>query len=317
MHLLSIGSTVIDLFLKPDITTSDLNQIKLNLGDKIPTDLTATKIGGNAANVAVVAKSLGSNVTLYTYLAEDFFAKEIEVGLKGQDLNLIAQKVSGKSDFSLIMSVQKDRIIFSHHETNKHPFTPPENKPDTIYLTSLADEWEQTYQDVAQYAQANDITLALSPGSPQLQDINTTLKETLASSHFFFCNLTEAEKIAGKTNNPTQDPKTLLTHISSFGPHVVSITDGENGSYATDGKNFFKCMAVQGIYTEKTGAGDTYAASFLTWYTQTGNLSEAMRAGALNASSVMKKEGAIPKVMNLEELTKALSETKDPQPQEL
>ncbi len=317
MRLLSVGSTVIDLFLKPDIDMNDLKQITLNLGDKIPTDLTATKIGGNAANVAVVAKSLGSEVTLYTYLADDFFAKEIEEGLKGQNLNLIAEKVPGKSDFSLIMSVGGDRVIFSHHEKNTHFFKPPQEQPDTIYLTSLADDWVETYQNVVKYAQENNIALALSPGSPQLQDINESLLSAVSNCHYLFTNLEEAKKIAEKTSSNASSPKDLLLHLNTLGPNIISITDGANGAYATDGKTFLKSDAVKGEYIEKTGAGDTYAASFLTWYTQNGNLGKAMKAGALGASSVMKKEGSTPKVMNKEELTQILEEAPDPQPQEL
>jgi len=316
MRILSVGSTVIDLFLTPDITPPSTDEVTLKLGQKIPTDFNSTSVGGNAANVAVVLKRLGQDSQLYTYLAKDFLSREIEKGLEKEGIEPVVEKIKGKSDFSLVLTIGNERVIFSHHDKCPHGFNYTRITPDIIYLNSIGHEWESAYKKVLEYVLEKNIQLALSPGSHQLNDLSSTLYETLEKTTIFFSNVEEAKKIVNKKFSNTNDTADLFSKLHSLGPKIVSITDGDKGSYASDGKKIFKLGVVQDKYIEKTGAGDTYSASFLAWYTETKDIKEAMRAGALNASAVMKKIGAHEGILTKKELNKDLDERKDfvPQP---
>ena len=317
MHLLAVGSTVIDIFLKPTIDTPEKDKISFTPGDKIPTDLVATAIGGNAANVATVIKSLGHDTTLYTYLATDFFSKELEQGLVGEGIKLIAEKVPGKSDFSIVMITGKDRVIFSHHENRNHTFSYQGTHLDVIYLTSIGDDWKKAYAGVTDYVAKNQTTLALSPGSPQLNNLDETFFSTLKASKFLLCNLTEADKIIKATSQTTQNIPETLSKLHDLGPQIISITDGENGAYASDKTSAKKIGTIPGEYTEKTGAGDTYAATFLAWYTEKNDLGEAMKAGVIAATHVMKKVGSKAGILNHPQLSEALTKYPDLTPQDI
>jgi sugar/nucleoside kinase (ribokinase family) len=73
----------------------------------------------------------------------------------------------------------------------------------------------------------------------------------------------------------------------------VCITDGGNGTYATDGKHAYFCPVRTDIkIIDSTGAGDAFGTG-ATWALITGRaLPTALVAGTLNAASVIQVLGA-------------------------
>src|SRR3989344_6044593 len=100
MHVLVIGSSVIDLFLS------------LDLGDKIPSQISRSAVGGNGANVSVGLTKLEIPTTFYTYLGNDFFSREIESGLSSQGVELdIERHPESSSPLHIILDFPDDRVI--------------------------------------------------------------------------------------------------------------------------------------------------------------------------------------------------------------
>lgn len=295
MNVLVVGSSVIDLFLKPD--PEKINQtesgVTLSLGDKISTQFTTSSIGGNAANVAVALKKLEINSTLYTYLSEDFFSKEIKEAINKEGVEIISEKVTGGSSFSIILTFKNDRTILSHHDKCEYSFNYTKTPPKIIYLTSIGEEWEKAYEKVVDYCAKNQIQLAFSPGSHQMGKLNETFFKTLKNSKIFFSNTQEATEIVEKhRGEKALNLSDTIKKLHALGPKIISITDGEKGSYASDGNNIFQLGIINDVCVEKTGAGDTYAAGFLACYTISKDIKEAMQWGSLNSNFVIKKLGA-------------------------
>lgn len=74
---------------------------------------------------------------------------------------------------------------------------------------------------------------------------------------------------------------------------VVLITDGVNGSIASDGRTIVRA----GVYDDRpsidrTGAGDAFASGFLSAWAEDSNLKKAIIFASANASSVVMNIGA-------------------------
>lgn len=310
MNVLVVGSSVIDLFLDVDRHHVNLtNQTAIfHLGDKIPSRIKAFAVGGNGANVSVGLTRLEIPTTFYTYLANDVLSRQVQEKLSREGVEVVADKRGGNTPLHIIVDFSSDRLIFSHYEKHEHAFG--YSKPtsfDYIYLTSIADIWENAYRQVLHYAKRNNIPIAFSPGSRQLENVSGLFHDTVRHSKIFFSNKDEAMKISNFTHSASsgqefqiskneqennEQMKLLLKAINKLGPSVVSITDGENGSYGMDKTGIYKIGILNIKSVERTGAGDSYATAFLAAFIHGEKIETCMKQGVLNASSVMQQIGA-------------------------
>lgn len=321
MKVLSVGASVIDLFLKPSDShvKIDNGNVVLKLGDKVPTDIKDLTLGGNGANVAVGLSRLSHEVSFYTYLGTDALSKEIEQIAEAEKINLITDRSEQeRTPLSLIFDFNDDRIIFSHHEKKNHIFSYKESVlPELIYLTSIGETWAQAYKDVLSFAKNNNIPIALSPGSAQLDSINDVLMEALKYSQYLFLNKEEGQKILTTCSRPAETIGQILTSLQALGPKIVSVTDGEKGAYAIDDEAYSINVFDHEKAIEKTGAGDSYATGFLASHLLRNPLPECMRWGGVNANSVTQFIGGQKGLLDKDSLVKALSERPDYQPKKL
>lgn len=321
MKVLSVGSSLIDLFLKPSDShvKVDNGNVVLKLGDKVPTDIKDLTLGGNGANVAVGLTRLTHEVLFYTYLGTDALSREIEQIVQTENINLIVDREEQeRTPLSLIFDFNDDRIIFSHHEKKNHNFSYKESVlPELIYLTSIGETWVQAYKDVLSFAKNNNIPIALSPGSAQMDSINEVLMEVLENSKYLFLNKEEGQKILAASGKENETIDQILASLQSLGPKIVSVTDGQNGAYAKDDEAYLIDIFGQEKAVEKTGAGDSYATGFLASHLLGNSIAECMRWGGANAGSVTRFVGAQKGLLDKASLLKMLSERPDYQPKKL
>ncbi len=314
MHVLVVGSPVIDLFLNLDSDHYKIQdkKILLELGDKIPSEIKKTALGGNGANTSVGLTRFEIPTTFYTYLGDDFFSREIQEGLTREGVDLdVERHDETNSAVHIILDFPQDRVILSSYSKNRHGFSPKEKTFDYIFLTSIPESWEDAYRKILEFSKSNNIPIAFSPGTRQIEDKNETVEQVLASSKIYFSNKEEAMKITADNEQLTTDRniKNLLLTVKQLGPEIVSITDGPNGAYAIDGSNncyFIRPVPSQGH--EKTGAGDAYAAAFFAGVLNEQDVPTAMSWGVLNSSRVMEKIGAQTGLLTRNQLDEQIKE---------
>lgn len=316
MNVLVVGSSVIDLFLSVEKSHTIIsgNNVSFALGDKIPSDIKKLGLGGNGANVSVGLTRLGIPTTFYTYLGKDILSREIEEKLSAEGVELISDKENGEnSPLHIIFDFETDRVIFSHYPKIEHKFKMDNSGFDYIYLNSVADVWEGAYEKVLEFSETNNIPIIFSPGSRQLDNLNDLIFKIIQKSKFIFINKEEAVKILKEKNIQTPDIKSILSGLSSLGPKIVSVTDGPSGAYAmNENKEMFQINASEkSSSVDKTGAGDGYASGFLGASLLEKPVNEAMRWGAINASSVMKYFGSQPGLLSLKALEEELAKHSD------
>ena len=298
LDVLSVGDIILDIFLgiPQDNFFSCLDeknhQICFRYGQKIHVDTYKELLGGNACNVAVGLSRIGKKTELAVEIGDDDFTHHVLHLLDKEHVakNYMIQTPDTQASFAVGVNYGKERTLFIHHVKRHHDFHFEDANPSWIYLTSMGDEWEKPYRTIVALAEKSGAKLAFSPGTHQLEAGFVKLQTVVKASYMVFVNKEEAELL---TDQKGADIKTLLTTIKSFGPKLVSITDGTDGAYAIDANGMmFHIGIFPNTIIEKTGAGDAYSAGVIGALIDGHALDEAMRWGALNASSVVAHIGA-------------------------
>ena len=100
----------------------------------------------------------------------------------------------------------------------------------------------------------------------------------------------------------SQDMAILLANLIKLGPETAVITDGKNGAYAARGNNGYFCSIVENKPVETTGAGDSFATGFAGAIMSGRDIPEALKWGAINASSVVSQIGPQKGLLNIAQI---------------
>ena len=226
------------------------------------------------------------------------------------DTSLMVTEAGRKTNHHFVLCYETERTILVKHEEFAYTVPEMEQGPSWVYLSSLASnslpyhlalvEWLKKYPETK---------LSFQPGTFQMKLGVETLKDIYTRSDIFFCNKEEAERILGV--EPTDDLKSLLTHIQALGPKIAVITDDRRGAYALDEKGnawHVPMYPDQPAPFERTGAGDAFASSVTAALALGKTFEEALLWGPINAMSVVMKVGAQDGLLTRERLEQYLKE---------
>lgn len=309
--LITIGDSTIDTFVKiHDASVEcDINheecKICLRYGDKIPVDSLARGVAGNAANVASASAKLGLKTAIYTNLGADSEGELIkrtleQTGVFG-DYIVVDKKISSNS--SVIISFQGERTALVYHQPWYYHL-PKLAKSSWVYFTSISDSFinSNIVDEVAHYIDSSGAKLAFSPGTFQIRANIKRYPKTLERCEILACNVEEAKKILEIDISERVNVHDLLSKLHLLGPKIILITDGEEGSYVSDGSKVLKAGIFPSIIVEKTGVGDAYCAAFISALFYGETIEEAMVWGTINASHVLQHMGPETGQMKKEDL---------------
>lgn len=309
--LITIGDSTIDTFIKiHDATVEcDVNRknckISVPYGSKIPVDAIEYAVAGNAANVAVGAKKLGMNTAIYTNLGDDEQGKKIHDALDLAGVSLCYVKINRdkKSNLSVVLTFQEERTIFVYHQDWSYRL-PKLSDCKWLYLTSMAESFTNSniMEEVCHYIDKSRTKLVFSPGTFQLKADVRRYPKLLDRCHVLIVNMEEAKRILSIDPSESVAPRDILSKLLMLGPKMAVVTDGESGSYATDGQHNLRAGIFPTKLVEKTGAGDAYASGFLSALFWEENLGEAMIWGTINAAHEIRQVGTQKGILNREEL---------------
>lgn len=290
--LITVGDSTIDTFIKIHDATieCDINKknckICIKYGEKIPVDSISHSVAGNAANVAVGGQKLGLKSAIYTNLGDDENGHLIKKKFLQSNVSPeYIQIHSGKeSNLSVVLTFKGERTIFVYHQP--WDYSLPELSPCSfLYLTSTAESFTKSdlFNEISRYIEKNQPKLIFNPGTYQLKAGVKNYPQILEKCHLLIVNREEARKIL-EIEKDDINQKDMLSKLLLSGPKNVVMTDGAEGSFATDGKGFFRAGVFPAQLVEKTGAGDAYASGVVAGLFYKLPLSEAMIWGTINAS---------------------------------
>ena len=109
-----------------------------------------------------------------------------------------------------------------------------------------------------------------------------------------------------------KDIKSMLEALKIKDYQVVVITDGGNGAYAYEGKNYYYCPTFPSEVISTLGAGDSFASTFCAALYRNGkNVGNALMYGSVNSASVVSKFGATEGLLTFEEIEARLKNRPD------
>lgn len=305
MDVLCVGNATIDVFvllknLQKFSYDKFSNNISFPLGEKVPLDEYQLCLGGNACNVSVGLSRLNLRTSLAAEVGSDEFSKKITNSLseEGVDQTFIDKETRKTPHFNIVLSYEGDRTILEEKNPSDG-FNVGSINPKLIYLTSLNGDWRKIYDKV--FTSNPNSLFAFNPGARQISQNLKDVLDLLPKMEILFVNLSEAQKLS-QDSNP--DIKIIMGKLKNLGVKIVVITDGLNGSYAVDEtrETFQIGVISKDKPKERTGAGDSYATGFIYAILNGYSVEEAMRYGALNADSVIKKVGAQEGLLNKGEI---------------
>lgn len=308
--VVTIGDSTIDMFLEIDEATLHCNvktndcQLCFNYSEKIPITGAHQSIGGNAANVAVGAQKLGLHTAIMTEVGDDINGLLIADDLKkmGVDTRYLRVCKGKETRYAVVLNYKSERTILSYHAPRTYKLsTLPKTK--LIYFSSLGKTFERTQDRVLAYKKKHPGTiLACNPGSYQYNEGIKKTREILPFVDILFVNKEEAEKLTQKNAAIPE----LIHSLHKKGVKLAVITDGEKGSYVSEGSQIYMMPCFPVKPTSRTGAGDAYASGFISARLKGYSIIDSMRWGTANAAGVIQQFGGQAGLLTIKQINSSL-----------
>ena len=317
--IIAIGDATEDVFVQlkeATVRKQGKKQIlSLEFATKIPVDRVSKLIGGNAANVAIGARRLGMASAYYAVLGKDDQGERIKkaLGKERVSLKYVQLKSGSKTNYSVALNHGPERTILVHHVPRTYKL-PRLEKSQWIYYTSTGAGFERLHRPIIQYLKRQKAKMGFNPGTHQMRKGAKFLSPLLKKTEVLFLNKEETQLV---TRSRSNDEKTLLKRSRALGPRIAVLTDGPNGSYAYDGKEFYYQKIYKVPVIERTGCGDSYSTGFLAALFHGRTWQEAMQWGTLNAASVIQQIGPQEGLARLSWMKKTLRTAKNFKPKKL
>ena len=338
--VITVGSATLDAFIETDaasiVSVSSLNTkrdfMSYPYGAKIEIDNFEFETGGGALNTAVNFANLGLKTSTIIKIGDDIQSGKIKLVLDKAkvDVSNIIKSEKYQTGFSIILtSFQGDRTVLAHRGANAHLKKDDINfeaikKSKWLYLAPLNGESTKVLDDVAMFAEKNDVNLAINVGTSSIKQSKKNLTEVLKTAEVIILNRDEATMLTGIEVRPdTKHEKfshevihpdiiKMLKELNYKKDKITIITDGKNGVYAFDGRNYYQCGEFPAKVISTLGAGDAFASTFTASLEKTNwNIEKSLMYASVNAASVVEHFGAQSGFLSFEEIEKKLKKNPD------
>ena len=314
--VLAIGDIFTDAFIKlneevarVDTDPDGSKRISLPLGNKPPYDgVDIVRAVGPSPNAAVSMARLGLKPSLLAFMGDDQVAVEAKDYLQKEGVSgdLLSIQEGQKSSYYYVLRYGAERTILVKNEDYEYVWQEPAEEPDWIYLSLISDQSWQLHEDLLRYLEDHpNVKLAFQPGTFHFKWGVEKLKELYKRSHIVVVNREEAMEITGKPHDSIGE---LTKGMHELGPHIVVVTDGPNGSFASYD---WKLVTIPnypdpGPPVDRTGAGDAFASTIVAALALGESMDTALTWAPINSMNVVQHIGAQAGLLTREELLEYL-----------
>jgi fructoselysine 6-kinase len=239
--------------------------------------------GGNAVNVAVHARRLGYESAYIGCVGDDAAGTLIYNALseEGVDVSRM-RRMEGENAFCDIRLVDGERVFGDYSGGLVDQLVL--NKGDFDFLS----RFDLVHTSV--YSFLDDMLAEIKAHAKYLSyDFSnewddTSLANVLPMVDFALISRPAADK---------RDNTDLLKWAAARGPKLVMVTSGDQGAAVYDGTDIYfqPIIPIENVI-DTLGAGDAFAACFLTQYIEKGKIEEALGEAARYAASACTQHGA-------------------------
>lgn len=335
--VITIGSATKDAFIETDaanivsVAKKESNSafMAYPYGSKIEINAFNVAFGGGAVNTACNFAGLGMKTASIIKIGDDSTGKDIVKMLQDKGVSTDAVVIDDEENtgFSVILlSFQGDRTVLAHRGPNATITAKDVNfemikNSKWLYIAPLNGESTEVLDLIADFAEKNDVNMAINVGTSSIKRGEKYLKKILKTAEVVLMNSEEASmltKIQVRPNSKTEnfsdckihpDIKEMLKHLKSTKAKIVVITDGGNGAYAYDGETFYQCDEFPAKVVSTLGAGDAFASTFVSVLHKTDwNIEKSLKYASINAASVVGKFNAQDGQLSFAEIEKSAKE---------
>ena len=252
--------------------------------------------GGSAANVAVGASRLGLRTGFVGNIGTDPFGSILKESFIKEEVDITyLKKLDCQTGIAVcVVNGGGERSIYAYNEAHLK-FTEKDLDPSYIassrcmYVSSMQGESAfKAIKRACDIASANGVTVYFDPGCILAERGIEGLKRPLGKSTILKLNREESRMLTR-----SDDLEKASLKILSYGPDIVLITLGEAGCYLRTSA-LSKDIPSYKVFkpVDRTGAGDSFNAAFITGYTKGWNPEKCVRFGNLAAGISITKIGA-------------------------
>src|SRR3989344_433442 len=305
--IITFGSAAQDIHLKSksfkilknedDFQTGE--GICLALGSKINVEDVIFLSGGGGTNTAATFAKQGFKTAFCGGIGADISGLEIirELRHLRVDTRFVVKKKEKHTNTSVIISsIGDDRTILVYRGASDAMSIKDMNlkkikKAKWFYLAPLSGSLCDSFGEIIDFAKANNIKVAINPSMQQLSLPHEQLKNILQKVDILFLNQEEASHLTGI---PFQQESEIFKKIDEICPGVAVMTKGGEGTVVSDGKYLYSALPrADRKIVDTTGAGDSFAAGFLSEYIrQNGDIEKAIQLGLANSEANLTEVGA-------------------------
>lgn len=314
--VITVGSATVDVFAKTRYSElikiidpkGETDLLAFPSGSKILIDDLEFTTGGGGTNTAVALSRLGHKVALIGKLGEGANSDFIYKYLKKEKIELLCAQGKGNAGYSVILdTLEHDRTILVYKGINDHlrneDIKYKNLKSKWFYFSAMMEESFHTLESLAEFANQKKIKVAFNPSTYLAEKGRQYLKHILSNTELLVLNKEEASLLVGH-----ESMEGLLLKLKGLGPKIVAITDGKNELYVIDGKTIYTARPPSVKVLDATGAGDAFAATFLSGLLRKNDIEFAIKLAIVNSISVITHYGAKNILLTHKQATSALKQ---------
>lgn len=314
--ILCIGDIFTDAFITLGDETAkiikegDTEWLAVPFGRKPPYErVDIVKSVGPSPNVAVSIARLGYQAGLMAWIGGDATGQEalehLHAEQVGTDSMVVEQDKA--TSYWYVLCYKADRTMLVKSEKYRYEWRDPATKPAWIYLAYLGEDSWPLHEGLLDYLTRNpDVRFALQPGTFQFKWGLEKMAPLYARSNIVLMNREEAMDVTGL---PYDSVRNLANGLHNLGPETVVITDGPNGSYASQNGRLVTIPNYPDPAppVERTGAGDAFSSTFVAAIAAGEPLETALAWAPINSMNVVQHVGAQKGLLTLDEIKQYLA----------
>jgi sugar/nucleoside kinase (ribokinase family) len=267
--------------LNIDAVASGLSEIPKMGTEILASDFRLT-LGSASAIFACGVAKLGHEVSLIAKVGFDDFGKFCMAALceAGVSTRHVSREEHLKTGVTISLSTRKDRALITYlgaiaamgPEDVKRSWLKAHNH---LHMTSyfLQTRLQSSFPQIFRDARELGLTTSFDPNSDPSHSWNDSIREVFHHTDLLFLNETEALQLTRARN-----AKNALKKLSKDVPCVV-IKRGAHGAMAVKDGQITSAPGFKVEPSDTTGAGDSFAAGFVSFYLRGRSLAECLNAG--------------------------------------
>jgi sugar/nucleoside kinase (ribokinase family) len=267
--------------LNVDIVAAGVRQLPQTGTEVLAADCKLT-LGSASAIFATGIAKLGCEVTFVSHVGKDSFGDFCVAALReaGISTRHVRRKAEEKTGVTIALSNKRDRALITFPGaiasfSAKDCDTSLMKHHHHLHLTSyyLQRELKPSFPALFKQAKAAGLTTSFDPNADPSQKWSSSIKSVLKHVDVLFVNEREARALTGRNSK-----REALRALGQLVPCAV-VKRGAKGAVAIQDDEVIAGSGFKVDAVDTTGAGDSFAAGFVSAYVRRAPLAECLRAG--------------------------------------